>query len=411
MDLRDAFVARQPIFDRSRRAIAYELLFRDGLGGAAAFADGDRATRDVVSHSYLTIGLDRLTGGRPAYINFTRDLLLQQTAALLPKELTVIEILENVRPDPEVLSALKRLKQQGYVLALDDFVCIEGRREFLDLVDIVKMDFQHGAGAAQRCREVAALRGLHGGRLRLLAEKVEDYSDFRLAMEAGFDYFQGYFFSRPEVISGKVIPGNRLAQLRLLYSIQEPSLDFRGLEGVIKTDLSLTTKLLRFINAAAFPWAHDIVSLRQALVLLGEDQVRRWVALAMISDLAAEKPMELAMLSSIRGRLCEQLASAVQGIRPLDAFLVGAFSLLDALLDTPMDNVLAQVPLPPEARAALGGDTCPLRQILNLVVAYETGQWGTVSTLASKLALAENTVSTCYLDSLDWTRRAFGQAA
>jgi c-di-GMP-related signal transduction protein len=410
MDIRDVFVARQPIFDRSRRAVAYELLFRDGRGGSAAFTDGDRATRDVVSHSYLTIGLDRLTGGRPAYINFTRDLLLRQTAALLPKELTVIEILEDVPPDPEVLSALRSLKRQGYVLALDDFVCQEGRKEFLDVVDIVKMDF-HAAGAAQRSGEIAALRGLHGGRLRLLAEKVEDYSEFRQAMEAGFDFFQGYFFSRPEVISGKVIPGNRIAHLRLLHSIQEPSLDFKSLEGVIKTDLALTTKLLRFINAAAFPWAHEIVSLRQALVLLGEDQVRRWVALAMISDLASEKPMELAMLSSVRGRLCEQLASAVTGIRPLDAFLVGAFSLLDALLDTPMDRVLAQVPLPPEAHAALSGEPCPLRQILNLAVAYETGQWGTVSTLASKLAVAENAISACYLDSLDWTRLAFGQAA
>ncbi len=410
MDIRDAFVARQPIFDRNRHAVAYELLFRDGLGGSAVFADGTRATQDVLSHSYLTIGLDRLTGGRPAYINFTRDLLLRQTAALLPRELTVVEILENVRPDAEVLEALRVLKQQGYTLALDDFLGREGVEPFLDLVDIVKFDFR-AVDAAQRGREVAALRLRHANRIRLLAEKVEDYTQFRQALQAGFDYFQGYFFSRPEVVTGKVIPGNRLAQLRLLHAIHEPSLDFRSLEEVIKTDVSLTSKLLRFINAAAFPWAREIVSVRQALVLLGEDQVRRWVALATISDLAATKPEELAMLAAVRGHLCEQLSQAVPGIRPLDAFLVGLFSLLDALLDVPMDRVLSQIPMPPGPQEALAGEPCPLWQILNLVTAYERGQWGTVSTLASRLSLAENAISACYVDSLEWTRQAFGQAA
>jgi c-di-GMP-related signal transduction protein len=406
MSQTDVFVARQPIFDRHRRVVAYELLFRGGQEGSAVFTDGNRATEEVVGHGSLTIGLDRLTGGRPAYINFTRDLLLRQTAELLPQELAVVEVLEEVAPDPEVLEQLRALKSQHYVLALDDFVCSEGNEAFLDIVDIVKVDFL-GTTPQQREREVGLLRARCGDRVRLLAEKVEDYRQFRQAWEAGFDLFQGYFFSQPELVSGRVIPGHQLAYLRILHAIHEPTLDFRQLESIIKTSLSLTTKLLHFINAAAFPWIREIVSLRQALVLLGEEQVRRWVALAIISEFAGERPRELAVLSSVRGRLCEQVSRLTDGVRPFNAYLVGALSLLDAILNVSLADAIRQVPLQEEVRQALEGTDGSLRRILDLVVAYETGRWKDVARCAERLAIPEESVARLYLEAVEWTRKVF----
>lgn len=410
MNQSDAFVARQPIFDRARRVTGYELLFRNGNVHSAVFPDGNAATRDVVGHTYLTIGLDRLTGGLPAFINFTRRHLVDETPGLLPSESTVVEILEHIAPEPEVLDALRSLKSKRYVLALDDVICCDGNEAFLDLVDIVKFDFA-ATTPEQRRRELSRIRNFCGDRVRLLAEKVEDYPQFRQACEAGFDLFQGYFFARPEVITGKVIPGHRLAQLRVLRALQEPSLDFRVLEDVIKSDLALTTRLLRFINSAAFPWAREITSLRQALVLLGEERVRRWVTLVIISEFTAGRPRELAVVSSVRGRLCERVSGLVSEARPLNAYLVGAFSLLDALLDVALEDALRNLPLQAEARDALAGADGPLRRILDLVIAYESGDWDKVARLAGLLQIPEEALSPLYVEALEWTRQLVDAAA
>lgn len=392
------FVARQPIFTRQGDVFGYELLFRAGAENVFGAEDGNQATAEVIAGDILTFGLEQLSGGKPAFINFTRDLLLGDYYTLLPRG-TVIEVLEDIEPDDDVIKACRRLRADGYQLALDDLSSTDGYRALLDLADIVKVDFRLVAPErrASLTRELRAGRG----RAQLLAEKVETPAEFNEAMELGYDYFQGYFFSRPTMFSGREIPPFKLNLLELTHAVRKPDFDFAEVEAIVKRDVSLSYKMLRFANSAAFGLRQRIKSVKHALVMLGQEEVARAVSLLAIAGLGADRPEELAVRSLTRATLCEAIHPLLDSVdERVDLFLLGMFSLVDAILERPMGEIVPLLPTSPAVDAALLGREGPLGKVLELVEAYEQANWGRVSDLAQRLRLTAGDLTEPYLNAV-----------
>lgn len=400
------FVARQPIFDKIKRVVAYELLFRSGFENFFSADDGDTATQTVIGGVVNIFGLTSLTGGKPVFINFTKPLLVSKLALVLPPSHLVIELLETIEPDEEVLEACGELKRHGYLIALDDFVLRPGYEPLISVADIVKVDFLQVKGGERKKISQYFARS----EVRLLAEKVETMDDFREAVQLGYTYFQGFFFSKPEIVSGREVPSHKLVHLRLIQELNQPELDYGAVEAVLKSDLSLSLKLLRYINSAAIGLRYPVTSLRQAMVLLGEQNFRRWALLALATSLLEDKPQELILTGVIRGRFCELICQRV-GWRVLgvDPFLVGFLSVLDALLDQPLPQLLDELPVAPEIKDALLGKPTLLGFVYSLTIAYERADWERVSELIGKVGLPEGEVPLLYAEAVAWADMLFRQ--
>ncbi len=395
----EVFIARQPIFDIHLKAYGYEILFRNGGENAYSCIDGDQASKDVIGNAFLKIGLHRLTGGKRAFINFTRRLFLEEVGLKLPKDLIVIEILEDLKPDPELIQVCRRLRDAGYTLALDDFVA--KNRDLMPLVklaDIIKVDF--AGNDDKEKRSIASEIGRFGP--RLLAEKVETRQDFQLAKECGYSLFQGFFFSKPEIISGRDIPGYKLNHLRMLEQLSREDLDYKELAKTIGQDLSLSYKLLNYINSAYFGVGKTVSSVSQAILLLGEREVRKWASLVTLTGLGQDKPQELMVTSLVRAQFCEAMAKGV-GLKGKgsELYLMGLFSLLDVLVGRPLDEILTEIPLGREIKSALSNSGVNQhKKVLNLVSHYEKAEWQKLSGLIRELGLSSADVVMAYLQSL-----------
>ena len=400
----ELFIARQPIFDRTLKVYGYEILFRGGGRNSYSGTDGDDASRIVIGNTFLKMGLQRLTGGKRAFINFTRNLFLEEVGLNLPKEMTVIEILEDVDPDPQLIEVCGRLREAGYTLALDDFVVRRrGLLPLIHLADIIKVDFLGNSDEDK----ASLARALAGRGQRLLAEKVETREDLELAMDCGYTYFQGFFFSKPEMISGKDIPGYKLNHLKMLEQVSRRNLEYKELAGTIQQDLSLSYKLLNYINSAYFGLRRAVSSLAQAILLLGEDEIRKWASLVILTGLGRDKPQELMIVSLARAQFCEAMAAGA-GLRGKESelYMTGLLSLLDALVGRPLIDVLAEMPVSPEIKDALSGsEPNRHRKVLDLVLHYEKAQWPELSRAITELGLSSQDVVAAYLDSLDRAER------
>ncbi len=402
------YLARQPIFDADLDVWAYELLFRTGVENAFPDVEGDEASSSVISDSFTTHGIESLTAGRPAFINFTRNALLNGYAELMPKELAVIEILEDVEPDSLVLRMCRRLKDLGYRIALDDFQYTPKHDPLVELADIIKVDF-FLSGSFERDYMVRRFRGK---KIQLLAEKVETQEEVDQARKAGYAYFQGYFFAKPQIMGAHRIPETQVSRLALMREAGQQGLDYSKLEEVLKRDISLSYRLLKYINSSFFGLRNEIHSIRQALALLGERNVRKWVHLVCLSALGEDKSPELLQNSVCRARFCEQLAERGQlAGRGEDLFLLGMFSLLDAIIDQPMADVVEQVPLSADVKAALLGEANPLRAFLDLVIAYEQGEWGRVDACKQHVPVRTEDVPAMYFEALAWADELVGMSS
>ena len=395
------FVARQPIFDRNRKVWAYELLFRSD--GDATHFDGTEpssATRQVISHGMLSIGWDKMLRGKHGCINFGRDMLLQDLYSSLPPGQTIIELTEDIEADEEVLEAVRGVKDQGYRIALDDFRPGPRMDSLVELADLVKIEMD-----TPKAQQEVMLRDLHARGIRVLSEKVESDSDFRWALRAGYDYFQGNFFACPVVMQGTQIPALKMNCLRLLQEAHRPELDFTRLSALISQDVSLSYKLLRYANSARFGRQSKINSIRRALVVLGEYGIRKWIAIAALPAIADDKPSELVTQSLVRGRFCELLGQASgQGVED-QAFLVGLFSMLDVLLDRSLDDALEELGLAPSLESVLRGqapEESVLNRIYSLVRRYEVADWDGVEALADQLGTPAEVVGAAYREALPW---------
>ncbi len=403
----DVFVARQAIFDRRLGVFGYELLFRSCLNDAYDGTDGALASSQVISTSFYSIGVENILGGKRAFINFPRKLLVEDFASLLPREVAVIEILESVIADPEVLEACAALRRRGYLLALDDFSDREEMAALTRMADIIKVDFRATDPAEQE-----ALMRRYGRRgIRMLAEKVETQPEFERARKMGYSFFQGYFFARPVIVQGREIPGFKLNYLRILQEVHRPELDYGRLEALLKLEVSLTYKLLRYVNSAVFGFNRRIESIKEALVLVGESEVRKWLSVVVLPQLAGNKPGELALTAVVRAHFCELIAHpAGLGRRASELFLMGLFSLLDVMMDQPLDALLEQLSVADDVRAALLGDTPAggaIADVYALVRANEQAEWDALVAAARRLSVPSQRIADLYLEAVRWADDVF----
>lgn len=397
----DAIVARQAILDRQRKLYGYELLFRsDAASNTYDGTEAAAATMQVLSTMTMSLGVKKLLSGKKAFINFDHRLLLDNMHLTLPRESIVIEILETVVPTQDLVTLCQSIQQQGYSLALDDFVDTPDLAPLTRTANVIKVDIRvTSQKEQQRLLQTYQPRGI-----LMLAEKVESYAEFEWARRAGYDLFQGYFFARPVVVQGQQIPAVMTNCLQLLREAQQASLDFPRLERLIQGDVSLSYKLLRYANSALFQ-RRAARSISSSLVALGEDNIRRWVTLATLPMLATNKPGELLKLSLARAYFCECLAKLAHFGSPNEAFLMGLFSLLDALIDQPLDEALGCVNLSEGVAAALLGIAPKevfLVKLYRLIRVYELGDWDAVERLSQSCGLSSAIVGETYVAAIDW---------
>jgi c-di-GMP-related signal transduction protein len=392
------FVARQPILTVDEKVFGYELLFRDGVEDFFRHDDPDQASRSTLNTAML-LGLDVLCDGRRAFVNCTRDILLKDYITLLPSEKAVVEVLETVPADDLVVAACRRLKESGYTIALDDFAVNDPREALTDLADIIKVDIRATSAA-----DAAAMVKRYGPwRCRMLAEKVETREEFLATKKAGFLYFQGYFFRRPEILTAHEIPANQFNYLRMLKAVSQRELDVREIENLVKSEAALCYRLLRYLNSAAFGFANEIHSVRHALAILGEREVRRWIRLVATLGAGQGKTSELVLSAMVRARFCELLSPKIPH-GDSDLFLMGLLSLMDAILELPMSQVLDNIPIDQETKAVLSGGASRLRLFYQLMLAQESGEWKTAADLTSQLHLSESEVAESYWQAMRWAR-------
>lgn len=398
----EVYVARQAIFDRARRVHGYELLFRaNGFQNEFDGSDPASATAEVLANSILAIGLENLVGGKLAFVNFNRELLLKEWHAMLPQKNSVIEILETVEPDAEVIAACRKLREQGYQIALDDFVLNDRYEPLLCLANVVKIEIR----TLSQSQQEALVHSYHARGLRMLAEKVETYEEFAWARKAGYDYFQGFFFARPAIVRAKLIPVAKSNCLRLFREVTRPELDLKRLDQVINADVALAYKLLRYVNSALFALPSKVQSVRHALTFLGDADLRRWIALAVLPRLAEDKTAELVTHSLVRARFCEAATALTEGALAEQAFLMGLFSLLDALIDRPIEELLGDLGVAPPIVAALletGSEEDTLTTVYQLALHYETGNWDAVDEIAQRARIEPSAFRDAYVRAVCW---------
>ncbi len=407
----DVFVARQAILNRRKDVYGYELLFRsDPKQECFDGTDSWTATSHVIANTLFSAGLEGILCGKKAFINFDRAMLLDGCFSILPKEKLVIEILETVEPDEVVLAACGRLNESGFTIALDDFVHHAKFEPMIQKAHIIKIDIRLTSRPEQR--RLVEKYGKQG--LRMLAEKVETPEEFEWAREIGFDYFQGYFFTKPVVVHGRQISTSKMSCLRLLQETQREPLDFEQLRKLIKDDVSFSYKLLRFTNSAMFAHQSEIRTIEHALMVLGEDGIRRWVAIAALPGLATGKPPELIVHSLVRAQFSERLGRLAQIASAQSCFLMGLFSMLDVLLDRTIEYALQQIKLAQPVEDALLG-TAPVDDRMALLYAlirrYELGDWDEVTSMAKRLGVSAAAIGDAYLESARWAAEIAGMPA
>jgi c-di-GMP-related signal transduction protein len=395
----DYFFARQPIFDKTKSVFGYELLFRKSLQEQSNTSNGDQATLDILSNALFHASFKQMAAGKQGLVNFTRELLLSDEMFLFSPDELIIEVLEDVYPDNEIVNACKRLKDSKYKIALDDFIVKDLNNPLIPYADIIKVDFLQVKG---QDRNLIAKR-LLPLKIALLAEKVETNQDFHEASDLGYTLFQGYFFSKPIIQSGRRIEPNQTACIRMLQAVFKDQCNFLELNEIISGDMSLSYRMLKLANSPYFSFRTEIQSILHAITLMGCGGMKRFVSLIAIGSSKGNKPTELTLICLARARMCEQLAPLC-GVSDMAAplFLTGLFSLLDALLDCPMQEALAELPIAQEIKSALAGEPNCLRDILDVIVAYERGNWDQFQCVAKKIRLREEQFPPIYASAIEW---------
>lgn len=400
----DVVVARQPIFDQYSRVSAYELLYRSHGLDHAVISDGEHATASVVMTSFMDIGITRMVEGHPAFINVTREFIVSGAVLALPADQVVLEILEDVEVDAVLIDAVGSLVRAGYRIALDDFSFDERWHPLLELAHIVKIDVM--AMTLEQVREQVAILARY--RVELLAEKVESEAEFHALREMGFRWYQGFFFARPVIVSGTRLPSNRLAVLKLLAVLNDPKTDVEQVTALVVQDPALSYRLMRFINSAALALPQRVTSIHRAVIYMGLSVVKRWVTLMVLASIE-DKPSELTRLALVRARMVEQICAYTRACDPGVGFTVGLFSLLDAFMDRPLPELLAELPLSPDVLAALLRGEGPAGAALSGALCWERAHWDEVPGHVPDIALS--TLSELYLDAVQWAGAAAAAAS
>ncbi|WP_022948785.1 EAL and HDOD domain-containing protein [Methylohalobius crimeensis] len=391
-------IGRQQIFDRNLNIYGYELLFRSEDNTQASLDNGAAITQQLILDAVLEIGLKKLTGGTRAFINFTADNLLAGTAEWLPKERVVIEILEHTKITPQLVSMVDRLAAAGYLIALDDFVFDPEWEPLVRIAHFIKLDVRAGSEA----ENIRLMDRLKPYPAKILLEKIETEQEFERYRRLGGDYFQGYFLHRPHTIARKRLDAARQTILQLVGELHKPDIDLHRIAELIRRDSALSYKLLNFINSAWFALPRHIDSIEQAVILIGVNQIRRWTTLISLGNAVQKRPSELFRTALLRARMCELLAIDSDLQDAEQAFLVGLFSTLDALLATPLTEIVNTLPLSEEVKDGL----CQqgrLGEILQCVLRYE--RWQLQDIHSNRFTLTA--INRAYLESIAWEQEVY----
>lgn len=395
-------IARQPIFNKDKTVFGYELLYREkGIDGYTEI-DGDKATLNVMKDSFLSVGMETLTGNKKAFVNFTERLITEEIASLFSNEHMVVELLETIEPSEEVVAACKNLKKAGYPIVLDDFVLRDDYEPLILLADIIKLDFLNTP--IKENKEIIKKYGDMG--IKFLAEKIETIEDFNLAVDLGCTYFQGYFFAKPEVLPSRTILPYKLSYLRLINAMYEEDPDFDEIAEIIEHDVSFSYEVLKLVNSAAFYKRNTIHSIKQAIVFMGIEGIKKWVYLAVSKKVTGnKKPNEIINYSMIRLKFMEQMAERLgENKRKSEYITVGMLSLMDALMDMEMTAILDAIRLSEDIKNTLLGNNPKNKMSIayQLILKYERGDIDQLSHLCSLLQLEIDEVSQMYYHALDW---------
>ncbi|MDH5393094.1 MAG: HDOD domain-containing protein [Gammaproteobacteria bacterium] len=389
------YIARQPIYDKNLEIVAYELLYRDNNINAAVFDDGKQASSLTIVNSFIHIGIEDLVGTALAFINLPTDFILDSSLIPALEHQTVIEVLEDVEPTEEVVAGIKKLKSMGYKIALDDFIYSDKYKPMLALADFVKIDVLHTDNSTLSDL-VSKLRAYDS--IKLIAEKVETHEVFQQFQALGFDYYQGYFFCKPILVEHKNLPANKAVVLNLLNQLHHPDTEVNQLEAILTQDVSLSFKLLRYINSAAFSLRREIESVKEAIVLLGLGPVKNWASLILLTKAASDKPDQLIVTALLRAKMSELLAVKLKPAVATQVFVCGLFSVLDALMDKPMVELLDNVPLSTNIKVALLEREGELGELLNNCIHYERAEFNELDLINIDTGLYHQ----CYLAAAKW---------
>ncbi|MCT4661509.1 MAG: EAL domain-containing protein [Tissierellales bacterium] len=398
----DIFVARQPIFNRKKEVFAYELLYRENSeSNRADVLDDNMATTKVLENSYFSIGFDELVNNKKAFINFNSELIKRGVPELFDQRILVVEMLEDIVPDGKLIHKCLELKKKGYLLALDDFVCGYKYKSLIKLADIIKVDFMLNSPPK---RALIARKYKAQGKL-LLAEKVETHEEFESALKWGYDYYQGYFFSKPKIMKGKRVSGIGLNYIRIMNEINKENPNYDRIAEIYESDIALSYKLLKLVNRFVVG-GNEIKSIKHGLVMLGLREIERWTNLLLIQGLNKEKPNELFKIAIFRSKLAEIIAmnTKYKG-RKTEISMMGMFSLIDTLLDRPMDNILNELPLAKDIKAAMLGEENEMYTLYQLIINYEKGSWDEVSIMADQIGISINKLPNYYMDAIEWSNK------
>ncbi|MCT4618598.1 MAG: HDOD domain-containing protein [Marinisporobacter sp.] len=400
----EVFVARQPIFNSNKEVIAYELLYRDSNKNFFNNNIGaSKATSILIANSYFSIGIEKLIGKHKAFINFNKNLIERDIPMIFDKDTIVIEILEDVIPDKKFINTLKKLKELGYTIALDDFTYNYSYDDIVELCDIIKVDF------LQNTKEEVyrIIQKWDNKDRKFLAEKIETDEMFHYAKKIGYDYFQGYFFDRPVIIKGKRLKGNKIQYLRIMEELNKDSPSYNNITKIIEYDINLTYKILKLVNSK-FTLSHEIQSIKHALTLMGLKEIQVWVTLVMIQDIKNMEKNEILKTSLIRSKLGQLLAeNSIHKKKNNEAMLMGLISVIDILLEESMEKILSKLPISTDIKNPLMGKESPLSDIYKIIINYEKASWEELSEYAKKIEIDIEKLPDQYFKAVQWAEELF----
>lgn len=391
----EVFVGRQPIYNKNLGVYGYELLFRRGTTNTAEMGDlsADGATSSTILNSYLEIGLDKLVGKQFAFINLTENFLVNDEALPIQPDQVVLEVLENVPVTLPVLKSIQRLKNAGFIIALDDFIYNPEHRPLVPLVDIIKIDIRQ----MDRKGLVKHVKILKKFKARLLAEKVETLEEYEFCVGLGFEYFQGYFLSKPRIMKASTLSTNKLSVMNLLSILQNPDSETDEIEEAISYDVSISYKILKLINSAFFGFGREIDSIRQAIVILGRKQLRSWASMMAMASME-NRPSEMIHIAMTRAKMCELLAEKAM-IPIIDSyFTVGLFSALDILMERDLGELIDPLPLSEDMRHGLLQHEGSLGEALKCALAFEVANFDE----AVFKHLSADDITICNIEAISW---------
>jgi len=394
--MNNLFIARQAIYDNHNAVMGYELLYRSSEVNKAIFKDGNQASCETIINSFMNIGIDNLVGSSLAFINLPHDFIVNETLTPMFEEQSVLEILEGIKPDEEIIDGIKRLKNQGYKIALDDFIFKEELIPLMQLADFIKLEVNNKSREEIQ-QQLAYLKKYDA---EIIAEKVETLNIYKICVDLGFKLMQGYYFSHPQIVKQKSVPTNKSVAMRLMQELQDPDIDYTKLETILSQDVTLSYKLLRYINSAEFSLRREVDSLKDAVVLLGIKNVKNWVSLLLMSKALGDKSNELIVIAMVRAKMCEILADKFNPEIKPQMFIIGLFSVLDILMDTPMIELLDTIILSGSIKLALLDKSGEHGEIYNQVLLYEDHQW---DELIESTHIDASEFSKAYIEAVSWT--------